>query len=289
MCAIAGVYHRNGAPASPVGLKAMTDALAHRGPDGEGQVAYGPIGLGHRRLAIIDLSSLGLQPMVSRDGRYALTFNGEIYNYKELRAELSARGVRFASQTDTEVLLYAFEQWGVDAILKLNGMFAFAILDRHTQTLTLARDRFGVKPLYYAQAGDAFIFASEIKGILAYDGVRAAMDVEGLAEYLTFQNFFSDRTLFKDVRLLPQGTYLQVKAGAQPPTPVRYWDFRFEEPTGPVSEADAVSSSINCSAKRFRASWSATSTSAPICPAGWIQGRSPPRRRSSCRTCAPSR
>jgi asparagine synthase (glutamine-hydrolysing) len=240
MCGIAGVFHRNGAPASPIGLKAMTDALAHRGPDGEGQVAYGPVGLGHRRLAIIDLSSLGLQPMVSRSGRYVLTFNGEIYNYRELRAELSARGVQFTSQTDTEVLLYAFEQWGVDALLKLNGMFAFAILDKETQTLTLARDRFGVKPVYYAQSGATFMFASEIKGILAYKALAPSMDVEGLAEYLTFQNFFTDRTLFKDVRLLPQGSYVQVKAGDAPLAPVRYWDFRFEEPSDPISEADAV-------------------------------------------------
>jgi asparagine synthase (glutamine-hydrolysing) len=218
----------------------MTDALAHRGPDGEGQVAYGPIGLGHRRLAIIDLSTLGLQPMVSRSGRYVMTFNGEIYNYRELRAQLSAHGVQFTSQTDSEVLLYAFEQWGLDALLKLNGMFAFAIFDKETQTLTVARDRFGVKPVYYAEAGGAFMFASEVKGILAYKKVRASMDIEALAEYLTFQNFFTDRTLFKDVRLLPQGSYIQVKAGAAAVAPVRYWDFRFQEPSGPVNEAEAV-------------------------------------------------
>jgi asparagine synthase (glutamine-hydrolysing) len=240
MCGIAGVYHRDGAPASPVGLKAMTDAIAHRGPDGEGQLAFGPVGLGHRRLAIIDLSTLGLQPMVSRSGRFALTFNGEIYNYKELRAELSARGVQFASQSDTEVLLYAFEQWGVDAIPKLNGMFSFAILDKETQTLTLARDRFGVKPVYYAQAGSTFMFASEIKGILAYKSLAASMDVEGLAEYLTFQNFFTDRTLFKGVRLLPQGTYVQIRAGTAEPAPVRYWDYRFQEPTGSINEAATI-------------------------------------------------
>jgi asparagine synthase (glutamine-hydrolysing) len=228
--------HRDGAPASAIRLKAMTDAMAHRGPDGEGQVVYGPVGFGHRRLAIIDLSPLGQQPMVTRDGRYTLTYNGEVYNFQELRAELVALGIRFNSRTDSEVLLYALATWGIDALLRLNGMFAFALWDRDSETLTLARDRFGVKPLYYTETHGAFLFASEIKGLLAHGAMSAALDPAGLAEYLTFQNFFTDRTLFRHVRLLPQGCYMQVRAGKELPQPITYWDYHFEEPEGKVDE-----------------------------------------------------
>src|SRR5579871_5370940 len=182
MCGIAGILHSDGAPASAVRLKAMTDALAHRGPDGEDQVTYGPVGLGHRRLAIIDLSPLARQPMVTRDGRYTLTYNGEIYNFQELRAELAARGLGFSSRSDSEVLLLALATWGVDALRRLNGIFAFALWDRDTETLTLARDRFGVKPLYYADVKGTFLFASEIKGILAHGAISASLDPQGLAE-----------------------------------------------------------------------------------------------------------
>ncbi len=236
MCGIAGILERDGAPASQVRLTAMCDALRHRGPDGEGQVVDGPLGLGHRRLAIIDLSSLGRQPMVTADGRYTLTFNGEIYNFQELRAELAARGRSFVSRSDSEVLLQAFATWGVDALVRFNGMFAFAIWDRETRTLTLARDRFGVKPLYYAQVGSTFLFASEVKGLLAHGALAAAMDIAGLTEYLNFQNFFTDRTLFRDVKLLPQGCYMQVREGSGSAVPVRYWDYRFQEPEGVVDD-----------------------------------------------------
>jgi len=240
MCGIAGILHRDGAPASSIRLKAMADAMAHRGPDGEGQVVYGPVGLGHRRLAIIDLSSLGQQPMVTRDGRYTLTYNGEIYNFQELRADLVARGIRFNSRSDSEVLLYALATWGVEVLLRLNGMFAFALWDRDTQTLTLARDRFGVKPVYYTQTNNTFLFASEIKGLFAHGAMSASLDPGGLAEYLTFQNFFTDRTLFRDVRLLPQGCYLQVRAGSKPPQPISYWDYHFQEPIGDVDEDEQL-------------------------------------------------
>jgi len=241
MCGIAGILHRDGAPASQVRVAAMCDALRHRGPDGEGQVVDGPLALGHRRLAIIDLSPLGRQPMVTDDGRYTLTFNGEIYNFQELRSELTARGRSFVSRSDSEVLLQAFAAWGLDALLRFNGMFAFAIWDRELRTLTLARDRFGVKPLYYAQAGSVFLFASEIKGILAHGALSARMDLAGLTEYLNFQNFFTDRTLFRDVKLLPQGCYLQIRPGsAAEPEPVRYWDYHFQEPEGAVDETAAL-------------------------------------------------
>jgi asparagine synthase (glutamine-hydrolysing) len=240
MCGIAGILHCNGEPASAVRLKSMTDAIAHRGPDDEDQVVYGPVALGHRRLSIIDLSSLGRQPMVTKDGRYTLVYNGEIYNFQELRAELTARGCEFVSRTDSEVLLQAFATWGVEAIIRLNGMFAFAIWDRQTNTLTLARDRYGVKPVYFADVNGVFLFASEIKGILAHGALNAEMDVEGLTEYLTFQNFFTDRTLFRHAKLLPQGCFLQIELGGRGPILHRYWDYNFQEPEKQKSEGAYV-------------------------------------------------
>jgi asparagine synthase (glutamine-hydrolysing) len=239
MCGVAGVLHLDGAPASTEMLRAMGNALAHRGPDGEGQHADGPLGLAHRRLAIIDLSEGGRQPMATDDGRFVISYNGEIYNYRELRAELEALGVPFRSKSDTEVLLKAWAQWGEDALARLNGLFAFALWDRTKRELVLARDRYGIKPIYYTRAGNALLFGSEIKAIIASGAYRTALDRDGLLEYFTFQNFFTDRTLFRDVRLLPAGSVLRVGAGASAlPAPRRYWDYRFEEPAHPRSDAE---------------------------------------------------
>src|SRR5258706_30693 len=240
MCGIAGIFHRDGRPASIKALTAMTNIIAHRGPDGEGHYCEGPVGLGHRRLSIIDLTDAARQPMETRDGRFVLTYNGEIYNFKELKVELSARGHQFHSSGDSEVLLHAFAEWGVDALLRFNGMFAFAIWDTTERKLTVARDRFGVKPVYYAQVEGAFLFASEHKAFCAFPGYASQVDVEGLAEYLSFQNFFTERTLFAGVKLLPAGSYLQISLDNKPVDPVRYWDFHFEEPEGDLKEADAL-------------------------------------------------
>ena len=241
MCGIAGVLHRDGRPASAVIIEKMTDLMAHRGPDGEGYFCNGPIALGHRRLSIIDLTEASRQPMASKDGRFVITYNGEIYNFRELRAELSARGHLFKSTGDTEVLLAAISEWGLEAIQRLNGMFAFGVWDGRERTLTIVRDRFGVKPVYYAQVDGALLFASEIKAFRAYPTFRTRMDVEGLTEYLSFQNFFTDRTLFDGVRLLPAGCYLQVPLDAGGPLKVhRYWDFHFQEPDGPFDETAAI-------------------------------------------------
>jgi asparagine synthase (glutamine-hydrolysing) len=210
----------------------MTNALAHRGPDGAGAFVDGPVGLGHRRLSILDLSSAGQQPMASASGRAVLTYNGEIYNFQSLRLELQALGHRFVSQTDTEVLLYAYEAWGESCLARLNGMFAFAIWDNYRQFLFLARDRFGVKPLYYTIQDNAFVFASEIKAILAHPCVSARLCPDALGEYFTFQNVFSDRTLFDGIKLLPGGCRLTVSANA--PSPIlqhRFWDYRFQPET----------------------------------------------------------
>lgn len=240
MCGIAGVLHRDGRPASPVTLKAMTDIIAHRGPDGEGHYCDGPVGLGHRRLSIIDLTDAARQPMTTRDGRFVLTYNGEIYNFHELKADLSARGHLFHSMGDSEVLLAAFAEWGISALYKLNGMFAFGIWDREQKTLTLARDRFGVKPLYYTVVDGAVLFASEIKAFRGFPGFQARMNVGGLTEYLTFQNFFSDDTLFENVKLLPAGCYLQAGLGEKALEPQRYWDFHFQEPEHAPDENEAL-------------------------------------------------
>lgn len=242
MCGIAGLIQLNGDGVSPVVLKRMTDAIAHRGPDGEGQWIERNVGLGHRRLAIIDLSPLGQQPMISADHRYVLSYNGEIYNFRELRAELEAAGYAFHSKTDTEVVLNALAHWGVAALERFNGMFAIAFWDRKERRLLLARDRYGIKPLYVANQGGNLWFASEQKAILADERFRRMLDKPALLEYFTFQNIFTDRTLLEDVQLLPPGHYLTLDLGAGKPEPKRtcYWDYRFREPDYPVSKEEYV-------------------------------------------------
>jgi asparagine synthase (glutamine-hydrolysing) len=204
----------------------MTDAMAHRGPDGSGHWIDGPVALGHRRLAILDLSPAGCQPMASAGDHCILTFNGEIYNFQTLRLELQTLGHRFVSQTDTEVLLYAYETWGEHCLARLNGMFAFAVWDNRRRNLFLARDRFGVKPLYYVQQDGLFLFASEIKALLTNPRVSTRVCPEALSEYFTFQNIFSDRTLFAGIKLLPPGCSLTVSAASSAQiTQHRFWDY----------------------------------------------------------------
>ncbi len=240
MCGVSGYLMLNGMPACAAVATRMGLALAHRGPDDQGIFTDGPVALAHRRLSILDLTPAGHQPMSSADGRYVISYNGELYNFQEMRTELQALGCNFQTRSDTEVLLAAWVQWGVKALDRFNGMFAFAIWDRSERMLTLARDRFGVKPLYYAQVGNAFLFGSEIKAILAHGAYRTVLDKEALLEYLTFQNFFTDRTLFKDVRLLPAGCHLAVGADAQMGALVRYWDYHFREPERAANEAEYV-------------------------------------------------
>jgi asparagine synthase (glutamine-hydrolysing) len=242
MCGITGLFHTDGAPVSSVILKKMTDAIAHRGPDGEGHFVDGGLGLGHRRLSIIDLSSAGHQPMGSDDGRYVIVYNGEVYNFNELRVELEAVGHRFHSRTDSEVVLKALVAWGSKALLRFNGMFALAFWDKHERRLLLARDRYGIKPLYYACIGSSIVFGSEVKAILASGECQARMNKAGLLEYMTFQNFFTDQTLFEDVRLLPSGSYLEIHQGRSPSAikPTEYWDYSFVEPEGEVDEREYI-------------------------------------------------
>ena len=242
MCGIAGLIHLNGDTISPVVLKRMTDAIAHRGPDGEGHWIEGNIGIGHRRLAIIDLSPLGHQPMISADRRYVISYNGEIYNFLELRAELEVAGYNFRSKTDTEVVLYSFMHWGKAALDRFNGMFSLALWDRKEKCLFLARDRYGIKPLYIGRQGASLWFASEQKAILADPAFHRTLDKKALLEYFTFQNILTDRTLLEGIQLLPAGHYLTIEFSAGKPEVKRtaYWDYRFREPDRPVRREEYI-------------------------------------------------
>jgi asparagine synthase (glutamine-hydrolysing) len=232
MCGIVGIFNMNGEPVSQVILRKMTGAIAHRGPDGEGFYIDSFVGLGHRRLAIIDLSPSGHQPMATEDGDYIVTYNGEVYNFQELRIELGSLGHKFRSKTDTEVVLHAYTQWGRECVERFNGMFAFAIWDKTRQELFLARDRYGIKPLYYIFIGSTFIFASEQKAILSHPAVRREIDLEGLMEYFTFQNIFTDRTLLKGIKIFPPGCFARIPLGRALDhlNLTRYWDYDFREP-----------------------------------------------------------
>jgi asparagine synthase (glutamine-hydrolysing) len=231
VCGIAGVLDRSGAPVPLEVLRRMGDVIAHRGPDDSGEFVDGPVGLANRRLAIIDPSPRGHMPMASESGTQVITYNGELYNFRELEAELERRGHRFRTGTDTEVVLASYAEWGPQCVERFNGMFGLAIWDREKRELFLARDRFGVKPLYYTEAGPLVIFGSEIKSLLAHDAVRAELSRPHLLEYFTFQNIFTDGTLFKGVKLLPAGHRISLRLDTKRVDPERYWDFYFEEPS----------------------------------------------------------
>ncbi len=216
----------------------MSDVIAHRGPDGEGQYADGPVGLANRRLAIIDPRPEGDQPMFDASGDYAITYNGELYNYRELRAELRGEGRRFLTETDTEVVLNAYAEWGPSCVDRFNGMFAFAIWDRRARELFLARDRYGIKPLYYAEVGPVLLFGSEIKSLLQHDGLAASVSPSHLLEYFTFQNIFTDGTLFSGVKLLRPGHRITLQAGSEEVRPEQYWDFDFRDSDDSASDEE---------------------------------------------------
>jgi len=263
-------------PVNTTCLKPMCDAIKHRGPDDAGylvthadsilhltdrefsrlsprlpvidsdpgrkqleQTKWNTF-LGFRRLSIIDTSPKGHQPMCDHSRKIWIVFNGEIYNFKELKKELINLGHHFKSTTDTEVIIYAYKQWGIQCIEKLNGMFGLALLDLNKNKCFLARDRYGIKPLYYTQLENrVLVFGSEIKAILAYSHYRMDIDYEALLEYFTFQNIFTDRTLFKNIKLLPAGHYMEIDRGGGY-THHRYWDFNFREPETLKKEEEYV-------------------------------------------------
>jgi asparagine synthase (glutamine-hydrolysing) len=211
MCGIAGLYNfRSGRPVEPETLRTMGACLAHRGPDDEGYYHEGPLGLAHKRLTILDTSSRGRQPMFSEDAQVSIIFNGEIYNFLELRAELEDRGHTFRTRTDTEVLLRLYRTEGEAMLEKLNGMFAFAIWDRRAQSLFIARDRLGIKPLYYTISGDGITFASEVKALLAVSPAEPRVDLEMLDAYMSLGYVPTERTLFAGIEKLQPGWSLRV-------------------------------------------------------------------------------
>jgi asparagine synthase (glutamine-hydrolysing) len=210
MCGIVGVLHTNGAPVDRVALRRAATSIAHRGPDDEGEHIDGPAGLAHRRLSIIDLSPAARGPMTNEDETVWLTYNGEIYNFKELRRLLMARGHAFRSHSDGEVLVHGWEEWGEQVLDRLNGIFAFGIWDVRRGELVLARDRFGAKPLYVWEGPDGIVFGSEVKALLAYRGSGASLSLPALQEYLTFQNVYGEQTLFEGVKMLPAGSCMRV-------------------------------------------------------------------------------
>jgi asparagine synthase (glutamine-hydrolysing) len=233
MCGIAGFYRPGGLPEAAAGvLEAMTTVICHRGPDDSGAWLDGDAGvaLGHRRLSILDLSPLGHQPMQCAGGRYAIVFNGEIYNFKELRHQLEGLGHRFRGSSDTEVMLAGISEWEVEGALeRFNGMFAFAVWDRAERALHLARDRGGEKPLYYGWMNGTLLFGSELKSLRRHPDFRADLDRDALALYLRHNYVPTPYTIFRGVHKLPAGTVLTVRAehaAGTAATPRPYWSMR---------------------------------------------------------------
>lgn len=228
MCGIAGIMRVDAAPVNAVQLQLMTDRLAHRGPDGTGIFTDGPVGVGHRRLSIIDLNG-GRQPLANEDGKVHVTFNGEIYNYRDLQRQLESYGHQFRTSSDTEVLVHAWEQWGTDCVNHLRGMFAFAIWDARQQQLFLARDRVGIKPLLYSWQKGYLAFASEMQALTALPDFEATVDVQSIDQYLHYQYIPAPFSIYREVQKLSPGHSLLIDAQRpQQAKPVRYWQLRFE-------------------------------------------------------------
>jgi asparagine synthase (glutamine-hydrolysing) len=241
MCGIVGILDTRGERAlDPHVLARMNESQHHRGPD-EGGLHVGPgIGLGHRRLSIIDLAT-GQQPLYNEDGSVVIVFNGEIYNYAELIPELQALGHKFHTRSDTEVIVHAWESWGEDCVRRFRGMFAFALWDQKRQTLFLARDRLGVKPLYYALLPDGILlFGSELKSLLAHGGLARDIDPFAIEEYFALGYVPEPRSIFSGAQKLPPAHTLTVKRGQPLQPPREYWDVRFTA-DNPIGAADAQS------------------------------------------------
>ena len=240
MCGIVGAFNLDGEPFSHSHLKMMTKCIAHRGPDGEGFFIEENIALAHRRLAILDLSPKGAQPMSSKNGEWVIIFNGCIYNFIELREELKRLGHEFISTSDTEVICEGLAEYGASFFERLNGMFAIGAWNRREKKIYLSRDRFGVKPLYYWFNGKSFVFASEIKAILAHPDFNLELDYEALNEYFTFQNLFTYRTLFKNVFALPPANTVRIDRNTTHISHNWWWDYDFTQPDETISFEDAT-------------------------------------------------
>ena len=239
MCGISGIFNLNEAPVSISTLKSMTQAMTHRGPDGEGYYIDRFVGLGHKRLAILDLSPRGAQPMTSKDDQWVISFNGCIYNYLELKQELKTKGKEFISNSDTEVIVEGLAEYGVSFFERLNGMFAIAAWNKIEKTIYLSRDRFGIKPLYYWFSNGKLVFASEIKAILQHPDFAVKLNYEALNEYFTFQNLFTYNTLFRDVTMLPPANTVKVTTESSFVKHHSWWDYNFSKPDENMSFEEA--------------------------------------------------
>src|SRR4030042_6073591 len=216
MCGIAGIIDINSTPERSL-IEKMCRIMIHRGPDGEGYYRDGPVALGHRRLSIIDLQG-GKQPMSNEDGTVWITYNGEVYNFPEIKKELIEKGHRFKTRSDTETIVHAYEEYGVHCLKKLRGMFAFGIWDDKNKVLFIARDRLGKKPLYYYSDDRKFIFASELKAIIQDERIKRNLNPEALVDYLTYHYIPFPETIFKGIYKLPPGHFLIVNIVQNPIT-----------------------------------------------------------------------
>ncbi len=240
MCGITGILNINGDPVALNTIKAMTKNIAHRGPDGDGFFVDGNIALGHKRLAILDVSDKGAQPMQSRNGEWVVVFNGCIYNYLELKTELKALGHTFVSTTDTEIITEGLAEFGPDYFQRFNGMFAIAAWHKPAKTLYLSRDRYGIKPLYYWLNGKTVLFSSEIKAFMAHPDFKVELNHEALNEYFTFQNLFRYQTLFKGVIMLPPANTVKVdKNSVTSIKHASWWNYDFSEPNEKLTFEEA--------------------------------------------------
>ena len=237
MCGIAGILQLDSSEVRADRLRRMVLEIAHRGPDAANVFCAGPVGLGHARLAIIDLAN-GRQPMRSRDGTLALTFNGEIFNYIELRAALRARGHHFATRSDTEVILHAYQEYGDSCVDHFNGQWAFALWDAKLGKLLLSRDRFGIRPLFYTRTGRQLLFASEVKSLFVHGEVTRAINPRGLDQLFTFWTTLPPATVFADIDELPPGCNLTIQARRT--RLQRYWQPDYHPPAAAVDEAEAA-------------------------------------------------
>jgi asparagine synthase (glutamine-hydrolysing) len=237
MCGICGIYNFNGREVNKGLLQGMSNTLTHRGPDGEGFFVVSNIGLGHRRLSIIDLEG-GKQPMGNEDGTIQVVFNGEIYNFLELKKDLEAKGYQFRTKSDTETIIYSYEEWGEDFVQRLRGMFAIALWDARTQKLSLIRDRLGKKPLYYFLGKDRLLFASEIKALLVDETISKEIDLNALDSYLSFGYVPSPLSIFKAIRKLPPAHIAVCRPEGF--SIRQYWHLDMENIASPKSEEEVL-------------------------------------------------
>lgn len=244
MCGIAGIINLDQQRIDESVISSMSDAIAHRGPDGRGIFIDGNIALGHRRLSILDLSDNGVQPMHSKIKSWTIVFNGCIYNFKELRQELINKGSRFISSTDTEVIVEGLEIYGIKFLERLNGMFAIVAFNHSNRKIYLIRDRFGIKPLYYWYNKKTFLFASEIKAFLKHPDFKVELDLSALNEYFTFQNLFSFRTLFKGVAMIPPANTIEIGKDFKQVVHNSWWDYDFSKTEESMSFEEAKNETL---------------------------------------------